>query len=303
MKICFINRGNAFLPEIDAYISFFSKFKNIQIELITDNTLPTDADIEWYFMGMQRKRNKAITIHEYASSSVPPFGIIKNMLKKKVNCQPDYRLFFSEYVANRFKFNDNIPFGFRGHGILQQLTSDIYIPKIYDFIYVGTIEKKRNLNSLFECFSTGTMKNKTLLVLSKAYDDIAIRLKKYKNIIFAGPVPYKKVYGYIRQSKFAINFMPDISPYNQQVSSKFIDYLACRVPVISTDYTWVRDFEKKYSGRYFYLSNDLSNFTWEHVNNYQYAFPDLEDFSWHNQIMHSGIVNFLQQKFPGSFVI
>ncbi|MFT4018512.1 MAG: hypothetical protein QM668_16225 [Agriterribacter sp.] len=302
MKICFINSGNAFLPEIEAYVSFFSAFKNVITEVATNYTSATGADVEWYFMGTQHKRSKAITIHEYASSSVPPFGTLKNMIKKSINCKPDYRIFFSEYVAQRFNFNDNIPFGFRGHGIFEEPQYNTNIPKKYDFIYVGTIEKKRKPDSLFRRFTTGSMKHKTLLVLSKEYDEIATRLKDYGNIIFMGPVAYGKVYEYIQQSRFAINFMPDISPYNKQVSSKFIDYIACCVPVISTDYTWVRDFEAKYGGRYFYLDKNLNNFTWENVNNFRYSFPEIPNFSWSNQIIDSGIIRFLQQKFPGSFI-
>lgn len=302
MKICFINSSSALLPEIDAYISFFSNFDNIETQVIADST-EVCADVEWYFMGSQRKRSNAVTIHEYGSSSVPPFGALKNTIKKIINCKPDYRLFFSDYVAKRFGFNDNVPFGFRGHGISEaQIHTNENASKKIDFIYVGTIDHRRKLDSLFQCFSTGALKNRTLLVLTSNYKEIAQKLNTYKNIKFAGPVPYREVYNYIAQSRFAINFMPDIEPYNMQVSSKFIDYIACGIPVVSSEYFWIKSFERKYGGRYFYLEKDLKNFTWENINTFRYDIPVLNGFLWKDQILKSGVIGFLRQKFPNSFL-
>ena len=100
MTILFITGDNAILPEIDAYISFFSRYPCVHTKMVFTTTRHhVQSDVEWYFMGMHRRRNNnAITIHEYASASVPPFASLKNRLKKALNCRPDYRLFYSEYV-------------------------------------------------------------------------------------------------------------------------------------------------------------------------------------------------------------
>ncbi|HTN05528.1 glycosyltransferase family protein [Agriterribacter sp.] len=300
MTIAFIHNGRAFLPEIDAYISFFETFTGIKTEV---RKLPgifkADADVEWYFMGTQVRRKKNIVvIHEYASASIPPFAALKNIIKKNINCLPDYRICYSEYVYRQFNFSDNIPYGLRGHGILGGEAVSKKSEKRYDFVYSGNVDDKRALDGLFNCFTAGRLRNHTLLVLSKDYEKIAGRLSAYSNIYFKGPVPYFEVYAYIRQCRFAINFMPDIVPFNEQVSAKFLDYAACKIPVITSNYKWIREFEKQYGGRYFYLEPDLSNFTWENITAFIYAAPLLQEWTWEKQIKKSGIVAFLQKKFP-----
>ncbi len=300
MTILFITGNTAILPEIDAYISFFSRYPGIHTKVVFTTTgHQVQADVEWYFMGMYRRRhNNTITIHEYTSASVPPFVSLKNWLKKKLNCRPDYRLFYSEYVKEQFNFRDSTPFGYRSHGIMDDRDMHTGSDKKYDFIYVGSADKQRELSTLFSSFTTGSMRDKTLLVLSKNYRAVAEALKNYPNIIFKGPVPYAEVYSYIRQSRFAINFIPDKLPYNQQVSAKFIDYAACGAKIISSDYAWVRDFQKKNGGEYFYLSGSLQNFTWHNINDFHYVRPELQHYTWNNQMERSGILDFLQEKFP-----
>jgi len=92
--------------------------------------------------------------------------------------------------------------------------------------------------------------------------------------------------------------MPDKLPYNQQVSAKFIDYTACGAKIISSDYAWIRDFQKKNGGEYFYLSDNLQNFTWDNINDFHYVRPELQHYTWNNQIERSGVLDFLQEKFP-----
>jgi len=300
MTILFITGGNALLPEIEAYISFFSQYPGVNTKVAfakTKDDVP--ADVEWHFMGMHKqKNNKAVTIHEYASASTPPFANLKNRLKKALNCLPDYRLFYSEYVKDQFNFRDNIPYGYRGHGILEQAGIQTNSEKKYDFIYVGSVDKQRHLSALFNCFTTGSMQCKTLLVLSKNYQIVSAGLTAYNNIIFKGPVPYTEVYKYIRKCRFALNYIPDISPYNQQVSAKFIDYTACGAKIITTDYAWIRQFQKINGGNFFFLTDKLENFSWDNINQFQFVRPELKYYTWENQIVKSGVLDFLQKRFP-----
>jgi hypothetical protein len=114
-----------------------------------------------------------------------------------------------------------------------------------------------------------------------------------------GPVAPSEVRNYISSSKFAINYIPDIEPFNKQTSTKLLEYTACKVPVVSTRYQWVESFQQQFGGDYFYLNDDLSNFTWEEVTNFKYSFPDLSGWTWESQIRKSGILKFLSSRFPG----
>lgn len=146
---------------------------------------------------------------------------------------------------------------------------------------------------LFACFTRPALKEKSLLVLSKDYEPLRDLYNAFPNIIFKGPVPQEEVNRYIRQSSFAINYKPDVAPHNEQTSTKFLEYAACRIPVISTDFSWMRKFQQQYGGNYFYLSKDLSNLSWENASNFQYSFPDLSEWTWEKQIRGSGVLEFL----------
>lgn len=295
MTIAFIHPHKAFLPEIIAYTEFFSA-RGINTRVIKPHeTDHTDCDVAWYFMGEHRRRTKqVITIHEYASASIPPFSILKNRIKKFINTTPDYRIFNNDYVLKQFPFNDAIPFGIRNYGIPSG--SEFLLPDIqkkFDFVYVGTVGKERRPELLLNCFSDGPLKDKTILVLSRNYASLSTAYAGATNISFQGPIPYKDIYAHIQQARYGINYMPDMVPYNRQTSYKFIDYAACRLPIVTTDYAWVHDFQNNYGGSFFYLQPDFSNFTWENVTGYTYAQPDLSNWTWDKQIRSSGVLEFL----------
>jgi len=244
MTIAFVHPHYALLPELDAYKTYFEN-KGIHTVVIDSADIgKTEADIEWHFMGIHRKKKPStITIHEYGSASVPPLAAIKDRFKKIINVKPDYRVFFSEYVREKLLFNDEVPYGFRDHGVPR--ISPAPTKKEYDFIYAGSVERKRNLSSLFKCFVNGPLRDKRLLVLSRDYENLFTSLGKPTNIEFKGPVKQEDVYHYIQSSQYALNFIPDIQPFNNQTSSKFIDYAACMTPIITSDYAWVRNFQER----------------------------------------------------------
>jgi len=298
MLIAFVHNRKTFLPALEGYSAFFSKF-NINVADCTAKELQNiKADVEWHFMGLDRNpKTRAIKIHDYMSASTPPFAILKNKLKVRLNSKPDFRLFLNEYIYNSFSFSDHVPFGFRDMGVLNtSLNPEPGIRK-FDFIYVGEM-RSRQLHKLIKCFATGALSGRSILFLSKDYDQLKYSLEASPNIKFMGPVASSEVQNYISSSKFAINYIPDIEPFNKQTSTKLLEYAACNVPVISSRYEWIEKFQQKYGGTYFYLNEDFSNFTWEAVNKFEYNFPDLREWTWESQIRNSGVLNFLSSRFP-----
>jgi len=172
------------------------------------------------------------------------------------------------------------------------------VKKNYDFIYIGEIaSSRRGFGRWITAFTEGALKDKTLLVVSKSYERIVVELSQYRNIQFIGPVPHNQVSELISSARFALNFIPDTEPFNCQTSTKMLEYAAAAVPVITTDYRWVRDFQKKHGGKFFYAAQDLSNFNWISITSFDYQFPDLRDFQWEKQIRNSGVLEFLQSRF------
>lgn len=300
MLIAFVHNHKSFLPALNGYIQFFSRY-NIDCTTSTpERVASTRPDVEWHFMGLNRSGKTAkIKIHDYASASTPPFTNLKNKLKSKLNSRPDYRLFPNQFIYESFGFRDKIPYGFRDVGIIQPASEILLaIPKEFDFIYIGEM-KSRRLAPLIKCFTRGALSGRTILFLSKDYTATADSLKEYPNIQFKGPVAADEVMEYIQSSKFGINYIPDIEPFNKQTSTKFLEYAANKIPIVTTRYPWIEKFQNKFGGNYFYLNNDLSNFTWEAVNKGSYSFPDLSEWTWDFQIRKSGVLEFLSSKFPG----
>ncbi len=302
MKITFIHTNKAFLPEMDAYRHFFS---TCGVETSTGNYdhIAVKPDVEWHFMGMHRRRKwkDTLVIHEYASASVPPFRVIKDQLKRWTNSTPGFRLFLNRYVQQQLGFNDNVPFGFRDMGLA---AGTIGLPpgdieKHYDFIYTGSVSADMQMGRLLQLFAGGPLQQHTLLLLAREYESLAVQYSRWPNIIFKGPVPQAEVRNWLQQAQFCINYKPVIEPHSHQTSTKLLEYLAAGIPVITTDSPWVRQFQQNYGGSFFYLEEDLSNFTWEHIRGFPYSFPDLSEWSWDNQIRRSGVLEFLQSKYPG----
>jgi hypothetical protein len=300
MLIAFVHNQKAFLPEVNVYIDFF-KSKGVKCEVVHPEGLKLlKPDAAWYFMGTNvRRLPGAIIIHEYTSASVKPFGVAKDSFKTLLNTKPDYRIFLNEYVRGAFSFTDKVPYGLRDMGVDKEWldTPKSTVKKLNSFIYTGEW-RDRNIEKLLDVFATGKMKGYKLLLVSKDYEDLKQTYQNYSNITFDGPVPYDEMPDHIRSAMFAINFIPDQRPYNRQTSTKLLEYAACKTNIVSTEYEWMRWFEKNYGGKYLFLKDDLSNFTPEIVENFEYGFPDLAEWTWQKQIERSGVVQFLARKFP-----
>lgn len=300
MTIAFVHNNKAFLPGLYGYRQFFSRY-NIHCEVVTTEELSTvHRHVEWYFLGtdISKPREGIYKIHEYPGASLPPLRKWKDWVKSFVNTQPDFRIFQNEFVRKSLNFHDAIPFGYRELGIPEEWLGPVPpLAKEFDFIYTGDVSVSRNIKAIADVF-TNRLKDKTLLLLSHRYDELKQYYQQYRNIIFKGPVQKDQVREYLLKSRFALNFIPDAEPFNRQTSTKLLEYISCKVPVISTDYPWMREFRQKNGGDYFFLDKDLGNFNWEAVNNFHYSFPDLSEWTWEKQIRRSGVLEFLMTTFP-----
>ena len=303
MKIIFIHPHKALLPELEAYINFFSDY-GIDTEIAAPKwSGEIKAEIEWTFMGTDFvKRNRGgLLIHEYASASLPRFRGVKDFLKARFNARPDFRIFLNEYVQKRFRFKDSIPFGFRDMGIPEALIKMEPLPKRqkkYDFIYCGSVGRDRRMEEVFAAFAKPPLNNHSLLILSRDYAFYSKKYSNSPNILFQGPVKPSEVADYILDSRFCINYRPLIEPHLYQTPAKLLEYAACKTPILTTDSPWVREFCKRYGCHFYFLKEDLSNLHWDQICQFSYSYPDLSDWIWEKQIRRSGILEFLQSRYP-----
>jgi hypothetical protein len=302
MIIAFVHNHKAFLPEIDAYSRFFSGY-DITCEIVNKNDLGlVHRQVEWWMMGadLTKPKEGIYKVHEYYSSSLPPWRWWKNAWKSFFNAQPDFRLFLNEYVRKAFNFHDHIPFGYRDMGIPERWlqTDPTLYERDYDFVYTGDLSPVRRPEGLLNCFSRGSLKEKTLLVIGQEYEQLQAVYAGYENIVFMGPLPHNTMDFYILKARFGINYIIDAEPFNEQTSVKLLEFAVLGLPIITTKYAWVERFQQQYGGNFFYLEPECSNFTWEQVNNFPYVNPDLESLTWDQQIRRSGVLEFLEAKFP-----
>jgi hypothetical protein len=298
MKIAFIHNHRAFLPELAAYQSFFQNQNITTCVADYKEEEKSGADVYWYMMGFFPKsfHTKKLIIHEYASASVPPHRKLKDFLKSRLNPRPHFRLYLNEYVKDQMNIHDEVPYGFRDMGI-----SDVFLQfrnteaKEYDFIYTGNLSSERKLESMLRVFEKGALKNKTILMLGNDEDNLAKTFENCSNIIFQDSVPWHEVPGYLSKARYAFNFIPDEEPFNAQTSTKFLEYVSMRIPVISSHYYWMAEFRERYGGNYFLLKKDLSNLTWDRISGFPFEFPDLKSWRWEERIKESGILDYLRQ--------
>lgn len=300
MTIAFVHRNKAFLPEIEAYTRFFSGLGVECIAITKEETDRLRPEVEWRMMGFDGSKPQAgvTRIHEYASASLPPGRYFKNLRKSLFNAQPDFRLFLNEYVRKTFNFRDKVPFGYRDMGVPPEWLFPPARPvtKIYDFVYAGSLDKARNPERLLDHFTTGGLKDRSLLLISQHYEELRTRYAVHENIVFKGPFEHRDIRHYLSQARFGINYMVDKEPFNQQTSTKFLEYLACGLPVLSTDYQWVRDFQRQHGGEYFFVSPHLAAMDWESICRFNYSNPDMRLWTWERQIRASGVLEFLKME-------
>jgi glycosyltransferase involved in cell wall biosynthesis len=300
MKIAFIHNHRAFLPELAAYQAFFHS-QNIGTCIAAyGEEKDSGADIYWYMMGFYPKSShkKKLIIHEYSSASVPPYRKIKDFLKCRLNPRPDFRLYLNDYVRDQLNIHDEVPFGYRDMGI-----SEIFfrpkqdIIKEYDFVYAGNLSSQRNLDSLLKIFDLGALKNHSILMLGHDENKLEQHFGHSKNIFFHPAVPWHEVPDWLARARFSVNYIPDKEPFNAQTPTKFLEYAAMKIPIVSTNYFWISEFQERYSGNYFLLKEDLSNMTWDRITGFPYEFPKLDSWRWEERIRASGVLDFLRQAF------
>jgi glycosyltransferase involved in cell wall biosynthesis len=168
----------------------------------------------------------------------------------------------------------------------------------YDFIYVGEITNRR-IEKLIQVFTNGKLRDRSILIVSRNYSAIQKKFERFGNIFFTGPVEHQQVRHLLSSAKFGMNYIPNFEPFNRQTSTKLIEYAAARLPIITTNYPWLKNFKEKYGGKYFVMNDDLSNVDWKSIQSFPYAYPNLTEWTWQRQISHSGVLEFLQSRFPG----
>ncbi|ACT08217.1 MULTISPECIES: glycosyltransferase [Dickeya] len=293
-RIAFIKNSLEYLPEIEIYKEYFSNH-GLHVSVVEHPEDMLNADIYWFFMGVEyKKKASGIHIHEYASLSTPPYGLIKDRIKKIINIIPDGRVFLNEVIKRKTLLNDKTPFTYRDMGVGEHFYNKRnIINKEYDFVYIGSLSAKRNIRILLQSFST-KFSEYTLLIIGDCPDELYNDFKNASNIIFSGKLNYADIPALACKAKCGINYTPNVYPYKYQTSTKVLEYLAMGLNVCSTQTEWVESFSinNKIEGIQF-INEDLSNFRPEnYLSNAKY-WECIENYNWNNIMDKANLLRFI----------
>lgn len=298
-KVLFLRREGVYLPEISAYLGYIrDHIPSIEAHdsfELNRHFVERDFDVIWKFMGFDRnKTSDRCIVHEYGSLSVGRFPQLKNMIKRQLNTKPSFRVFLNEAVHREMGFQDNLPYYLRDMGVSQAFFRKDPNPNPeFDFVYSGSLNRGGIILSMLDHFKSRA-KGESLLVVGAVPDHIHQVFGKTPNITFAGQFKYDDVPDVITQARYGLNMMPDIYPFYMQTSTKVLEYCAARIPVISTRYKWIEDFEAQSNGKFFYIDQDLHDLTLSRIETYPFSIPSMESYTWDEIIKRSGIFDFLK---------
>ena len=294
IKVGIVDSEKAYLPEINAYIDYLKK-NNIEAQRVylQDFERFCDFDIIWKFTGVDYKKinEHVAVIHEYNSRTIGRLGRVKDCIKKHVNIQPNGRIFLNEHIRQQFNFKDQVPSIIRDMGI----DSSFFMTdcaKEYDFVYIGDMSEHRQLDKLLASFRNSYY---TILMLGTPNDQLFNNFKDEKNIIFTGSVPYKEVPLLASKSIYGVNYIPDVKPYNEQTSTKLLEYCALNLKIVTTDYSWIRKFEKQENAAFYRIDKRHQKIDFDALVKYEYRTPNVDKYEWSKVLYNSNLLNFLAE--------
>ena len=299
VTIHFVRNGPSYLPEIEAYVAFIRAHGQQAVVHDTGVSVPSNAQVVWWICGRvphedARRLQQAFHIHEYASASVPPHAWLKDVVKHWTQPKPDYRIFQNGWVRERLRFNDGVPSALRDMGVAEvffdaaapALPAPSYEddaparipPNEFDLVFLGEMHRLIPFLPVLQCIHDA---GRTLLLVGDVPEVLHTQLPS--SVVCTGRVPHTEVPKQLRRARFGLNLVSNITPYNQQTSTKLLEYCAVGLPVVSNDYAWVRYFAAHHNANFHLLRDDPA--TWPHsfggaLDAYPYVVPNMQTLAW-----------------------
>ena len=273
MIVGILSNKKSYLPEIIAYRNYFIK-NNIKVVISDKELLLKNCDIIIMFCGffLKKKLKNKFYIHDYSSLSTPPLCEIKDFIKKYFNFKPDLRIFNSKLIKNHMNYNDKVPYIIRSQGVLKTFFQKRSNNFKYDFLYTGSIETRKGLDKIFFKYLKMGF---SILVIGNVSDDYKLKFSNFSKIKFLGPKKYMHIHKYYKMCNYGLNYIPDEFPYNAQYSTKFLEYSASKLKIVSNKTAFMKEISKKYKIKNVYdedihSAQDLKNAKFQHLNLHNY---------------------------------
>jgi len=285
MLIHFIRNGPSYLPEIDAYCAYIQSRGHQSMVHDNSFSVPNSASVVWWMCGRVPLREAhrlrgAFQIHEYASASIPPYARLKDQVKYWTQPRPDYRIYQNGWVRERMGFADGVPHALRDMGVAQHFfdTPSYTAVVEFDLVYLGEMSRLMSFISVLHAINTA---GRSLLLVGDVPADFHGLLPS--TVHCTGRVNHLDVPHQLRRARFGLNLVPNALPYQQQTSTKVLEYCAAGLRVVSNAYPWVRYFMAQHNANFYLLNDDaqsLATSFGEGLEAYPYEVPDMLKLTW-----------------------
>tara|TARA_B110000305_G_C19270340_1_gene554123 strand:- start:91 stop:966 length:876 start_codon:yes stop_codon:yes gene_type:complete len=285
MIVGILSNKKSYLPEIIAYRNYFIE-NNIKVIISDQELLLKNCDVIIVFCGffLKKKLKNKFYIHDYSSLSTPPLCKVKDLIKRYFNYEPNLRIFNSKLIKNQMSYKDKVPYIIRSQGVLKTFFQKRQKKFTYDFLYTGSIETRKGLEEIFfKYLKLGF----SILVIGNVSNSYKIKFSNFAKIKFLGAKKYIHIHKYYKICKYGLNYIPDEFPYNAQYSTKFLEYSASKLNIVSNKTPFMKEISKKYKIKNIYdedihTTQDLKDAQFQHIN--------LLNYEWNVVLKKSGIL-------------
>jgi Glycosyl transferases group 1 len=264
----FVHGGTAYLPELAAYAEHLKTLGHASQIHRSANTIPENAPLVWWICGtidqqQTRRLAHSLHVHEYASASVGRLPWIKDRIKQWTHPRPHHRIFQSEWLRQRMRLTDTVPYSLRDMGVPPYfLTTPSTSESEFDLVYLGVMSR---LNAFWNTLQSIDQAGLSLLLIGDVPVELQAKLDTLKNIQCTGRIAQTEVPSQLMRAKAGLNLMPPIQPLIGQTSTKMLEYLATGLPVISNDYEWARHASLQHPNRIQFIRIPSSPVQWRQI--------------------------------------
>jgi hypothetical protein len=270
---------SAILPEARAYRRYLNGHG---IGCLTANS-PTDRALEGTdavislagFMPCWTFVDKPL-VCDFASRSTRSPKHLRDWIKRRVGKIPDLGVYQSEYVrAASPKARCSI---YRDMGFFADLIQPREADPTWDVVYTGETRRPGLVEALLRLADWG---------MSVAVAGPRFRVPH--KVEYLGMMSLAETYAVLSKGRFGLNFVPARYPYEQQQSTKLIEYAAAGLDVLTSRTPWIESFLRSRGGRVTWLEDvrDVRDL------NRTLEPPNVSDLDWEQVMSRTRIVDWL----------
>ena len=290
-SVHFVHAGSAYLPELAAYRQEITH-RGHEVHIHTDPAkVPDNADVVWWICGRvshrhSRRLRRSLQVHEYASASVAPLAWLKDRIKQLSHPRPDHRVFQSEWLRQRMGLTDAVPYSLRDMGVPAHfLSAQARGAADVDLVYLGEMSRLMQFVPALQAIDQAGLR---LLLIGHIPPQLAAVIGRLQHVRTTGRIAQDEVPAQLLRARAGLNLVPDVLPLSAQTSTKFLEYLAVGLPVISNPSAWAQHMAAEHPDRVTLLSDTDTPSAWQHALARQPVTevwrPHLQHLSWHAQL-------------------